>query len=286
MTNSKKDYLIKIAHAIIIIISCGLIYKTTNWNIKNSIDFDFRQITNVVIIFFLIITNIILQSYIFFFYLKNFNKIKINYIQTLNIHLKSSLTNIGIPFIGFFQKYFLLNKYNLSKKKYLKIHLIIFFLYLILNLSLFFIEALIFIFKVKLIYIFISTILIVFFLKKFFKTESIKKLIFYNKKNISNIITFGIASHFIWLLIYYLSIKTLIIDIHSKEFFTFFIINYLFDTIPFFGRILGLSELVGGLSTIYISINIGIIVKLILRLIIIAAITNLILVIYICGKKN
>lgn len=286
MTYYKKNYLIKLIHSALIIISCVIIYKTTSWDIKDYINFEFNQISKIVIIFFLVTANIFLQSYIFFFFLKNFFKVKINHIQNLNINLKSSLTNIGIPFVGFIQKFLLLSKFNLSKKKYLKIHLIIFFFYLILNLCLFFIETLIFIFNFKLIYVFISMILIIFFLIKTFKTQTIKRLIFYNKKKIYTVIVLGATSHFIWLLTYYLSMKIMIIEIQSRDFFIFFIINYLFDTIPFFGKILGISELIGGLSMFYISINIGIFVKLILRLIIIASIINLILLIYVWKKNN
>jgi hypothetical protein len=273
----KKDnsFIVNIVHLTLILISCLIIFKTINFESIKNINF-YKKI-NFILIFILISINLIIQSYILFLYIKNVINIKINYNRILNIHLKSSLTNIGLPFFGITQKYFLLAKHKISNVEFIKIHINIFLIFFGVNLTLHFIESALFIFKINLFYIFLLiTICALYCIKNLLKKKNKT-----NKKFIIKIIFLGIFSHLLGLLIYYLSFEIFIENIETKKFFIFFIINFLFETIPFFGKILGLSELIGGLTMIHHdSMQIGIMIKTMLRLIIVAALINLLVLFY------
>jgi hypothetical protein len=274
MKIENNSFIKNFIHLLIILISCAIIFKTINFESIKNIDFYYNK--NHILIFILISINLIIQSYVLFLYIKNINSIKINYNKILNIHLKSSLTNIGLPFFGITQKYLLFAKHKISNVEFIKIHIKIFLIFLGINVCLYFIESAIFIFKINLFYIFLGIIICALYFIKNILNEKIKT----NKKFIIKIIFLGIFSHLLGLLIYYLSFEIFISNIEIKNFFIFFIINSLFDTIPFFGKILGLSELVGGLTMIHDSMQIGIMIKTILRIIIATALINLLVLFY------
>jgi len=284
MKKINNSFIVNIIHLTLILISCLIIFQKIN--IESIKNINFYQNINFILIFILISINLIIQSYVLFLWIKNINNIKINYNKILNIHLKSSLTNIGLPFLGITQKYFILAKHKISGVEFIKIHINIFLIFLGINLSLYFMESVIFIFKINLFYIFpVITICALYFIKYILKKKN--KI---NKKFIVKIIFLGIFSHLLGLLIYYLFFEIFISNIETKKFFIFFIINSFFDTIPLFGKILGLSELIGGLTLIHDSLEIGIMIKTILRLIISIALINLLVLFYsfklVCIRKG
>lgn len=225
---------------------------------------------------------------------KNFLNKSVSIYFWSTFFFKSLIYNISINSAGTIYRALVLKKMGIKYEKFLSIFFLLFFSYFIINYFYILLEVFFFTdlsLKLKLTYLLIFLVLLVFFVlipkiltiifKKFvFSNINIKKIIyifnflvnFFKKKSLNknfyNIFILGSALHFFELLIFYFSCKIFIADFSFEKILLLFVVSFLLDRIPFVSSIVGSNEIIFGFFSTYLGLlfHEGVLIKFIIRL--------------------
>ena len=158
----------------------------------------------------------------------------------------------------FYQKFFFFTDLSLKLKlTYLLIFLVLLVFFVLIPKTLTIILK-----KLIFININIKKIIYIFnFLVNFFKKKSLNK-------NFYNLFILGSALHFFELLTFYFSCKIFITDFSFEKILLLFVVSFLLDRIPFVSSIVGSNEVIFGFFSTYLGLlfHEGVLIKFIIRL--------------------
>lgn len=285
-----KKTIYKILQYLVVIICLSLIAK---------IILDEQEISKILfsVNFYKFLPSIILSIFITLFFsqliyrvLLQTTQINISTRKWLYIFLNSQFLDT-IPFAGFFYKALRLKKYNLDFKYFLYSYFFILVAWMILYLSLFFIDInLISILIKDIIYFYISLLFLIssvfvfitiIFLSNYLKKLNFKryillqlkelisfvKLNILKKENISTFIKYGVLIHIFEFILYLVVINFLELNIDIQTILIIFIVNSVVDFFPITPKNIGFSELISGglLNIIGFSFTTGVLIKIFVR---------------------